>query len=398
MRKVSKQMMRWTIRIWLLFSHRVSLPPRGLQHIRLPCPSPSPGACSNSCPLSRWCHPTISSSVIPFSSCLQSFPASRFFPMSQLFASGGESIGVSASASVLPMNIQGWFPLRLTGWISLQSQGLSRVSSNTTVQKHQFFSTQNLGILSKKYMWWGFFIPRDFISVGLGWGQTNLFSLRLGWPQWLWEDLEESLAWETVELLHKMTLICQWDLFLPSWLQAKGPLSLFLLLPWMFFFKSIFEIDLGNLHLSVSAFLASQSYTESGGTLFSLLITLSSCPCFSIGTGCLCHLNFLQKKMDVYWASVIFQGLPRWLSGKESTCNAGYSSLIPRLGSSPGEGNGNPLQYSYLGTPTDKGAWRATVHVVAKSWTRLSDWAHTLSIRRYTHSLSRYLTAHLIGN
>ena len=193
------------------------------------------------------------------------------------------------------MNIQDWFPLRLTGWISLQSQGLSRVSSNTTVQKHQFFSTQNLGILSKKYMWWGFFIPRDFVSVGLGWGQTNLFSLRLGWPQSLWEDLEESLAWETVELLHKMTLICQWDLFLPSWLQAKGPLSLFLLLAWMFFFKSIFEIDLGSLHLSPSAFLASQSYMESGGALFSLLITLSSCPCFSIGTGCLCHLNFLQK-------------------------------------------------------------------------------------------------------
>ena len=171
----------------------------------------------------------------------------------------------------------------------------SRVSSNTTVQKHQFFSTQNLGILSKKYMWWGFFIPRDFVSVGLGWGQTNLFSLRLGWPQSLWEDLEESLAWETVELLHKMTLICQWDLFLPSWLQAKGPLSLFLLLAWMFFFKSIFEIDLGSLHLSPSAFLASQSYMESGGALFSLLITLSSCLCFSIGTGCLCHLNFLQK-------------------------------------------------------------------------------------------------------
>ena len=116
------------------FSHSVvsdSLWPHGLQHARLPCPSPTPGAYSNSSPSSLWCHPTILSSVIPFSSCLQSFPASRSFPMSQLFASGGQSIGVSASASVLPMNIQGWFPLGWTGRISLQSKGLSRVFSNT---------------------------------------------------------------------------------------------------------------------------------------------------------------------------------------------------------------------------------------------------------------------------
>ena len=109
---------------------------------RLSCPSPSPGACSKSCPLSWWCHPTISSSVIPFSSHLQSLPASGSFPTSQLFASGGQSIGASASASVLPMNIQGWFPLGVIGLISLQSKGLSRVFSNSTVQKHQFFSTQ----------------------------------------------------------------------------------------------------------------------------------------------------------------------------------------------------------------------------------------------------------------
>jgi len=118
-----------------------SLWPHGLQHTRLPCPSPTPGACANSCPLSWWYHPTISSSV-PFSSRLQSFPASGSFPMSQFFTSGGQSIGVSASASVLPMNIQDWFPLGLTGLISLQSKGLSRVFSNTTVQKHQFFSAQ----------------------------------------------------------------------------------------------------------------------------------------------------------------------------------------------------------------------------------------------------------------
>ena len=106
------------------------------------CPSPTPKAGSSSCPLSQWCHPTISSSVIPFSSCLQSFPASGSLPMSQFFASDGQSAGVSASASVLPMNIQDWFPLGWTGWISLQSKGLSRVFSNTTVQKHQFFCAQ----------------------------------------------------------------------------------------------------------------------------------------------------------------------------------------------------------------------------------------------------------------
>ena len=117
-----------------------SLWPHGLQHTRLPCPSSIPGACSNSCPASWWCHPTISSSVIPFFSLLQSFPASGSFPVSQFFSSGGQSIEVSAS--VLPMNIQNWFLLGWTDWISLQSKGLSRVFSNTTVQKHQFFSTQ----------------------------------------------------------------------------------------------------------------------------------------------------------------------------------------------------------------------------------------------------------------
>ena len=114
----------------------------GLKHARLPCSTSTPRACSNSCPSSWWCHPAISSSVVPFSSCLQSFPASGSFPVSQFFTSGGQSIGVLASASVLPMNIQGWFPLGWTGWISWQSKGLSRVFSNTTVQKHPFFSTQ----------------------------------------------------------------------------------------------------------------------------------------------------------------------------------------------------------------------------------------------------------------
>ena len=119
-----------------------SLRPHESQHTRLPCPSPTPKVCSDSCPSSQWCLPTISSSVVPYSSCPQSLPASGSFPMSQLFASGGQSTGVSASASVLPVNTQDWFPLGWTGWISLQAKGLSRVSSNTTVQKHQFFGAQ----------------------------------------------------------------------------------------------------------------------------------------------------------------------------------------------------------------------------------------------------------------
>ena len=120
-----------------------SLQPHGLQHTRPPCPSPSPGVYSNSCPLSQWYHPTISSSILPFSSCLQSFPASGSFYMSQFFTSGGQSIGVSASTSVPSMNIQDWFPLGWTGWISLQSKGLSRVFTNTTFQKHQFYSAHS---------------------------------------------------------------------------------------------------------------------------------------------------------------------------------------------------------------------------------------------------------------
>ena len=119
-----------------------SLRPHELQHAKPPCPSPTPGVHSNSCPSSQWCHPTISSSVVPFSSCPQSLPASESFSMSQLFEWGGQSTGVSASASVLPMNTQDWSPLEWTGWISLQSKGLSRVFSNTTVQKHQFFGAQ----------------------------------------------------------------------------------------------------------------------------------------------------------------------------------------------------------------------------------------------------------------
>ena len=136
------------------FSHSVvsnSLRPHELQHARPPCPSPTPGVHSNSCPSNRWCHPAISSSVVPFSSWLQFFSASGSFPMSQFFTSGGQSIGLWASASVLPMNIQDWFPLGLTDWISLQSKGLSRVFSNSTVWKRQFFSSK-LSLWSKSHI------------------------------------------------------------------------------------------------------------------------------------------------------------------------------------------------------------------------------------------------------
>ena len=134
-----------TMKAVVQFSRSVvsnSLQPHEPQQARPPCPSPTPGVHPHPCPLSQWCHPTISSSVVPFSSCPQSFPASGSFQVSQLFASGGQSIGVSASTSVPPMNTQDWSPLGWTGWISLQSKGLSRVFSNTTIQKHQFFGAQ----------------------------------------------------------------------------------------------------------------------------------------------------------------------------------------------------------------------------------------------------------------
>ena len=144
-REKPREQEEWDIQSVSQFSRSVvssSLQPHGLQHARPPCPSPTPRVYSNSCPLYRWRHPTISSSVIPFSSHLQSFSASGSFPVSQFFESDGQSTRVSASASVLPVNIQDWFPSGSTGWISLQSKGLSRVFSNTIIQKDQFFSAQ----------------------------------------------------------------------------------------------------------------------------------------------------------------------------------------------------------------------------------------------------------------
>ena len=145
MRNCERKKNLYFLRSSVQFSRLVvsnSLRPHELQHARPACPSPAPGVHSDSSPSSRWCHPAISSSVVPFSSCPQSLPTSESFPMSQLFSWGGQSTGVSALASFLPKKSQDWSPLEWTGWISLQSKGLSRVFSNTTVQKHQFFRVQ----------------------------------------------------------------------------------------------------------------------------------------------------------------------------------------------------------------------------------------------------------------
>ena len=146
----------------------MTLQPHGLQHVRLPHPSPSPRACSNSCPLSQWCHPTISSSIVPFSSRLQSSTAWGSFLMSRLFASGGQSIGVSASASVLPTNIQDWFPLGWTSWISVQSIGLSRVFSNTTIKRinYSLLSFLYSPTLTSIHDYWK---THSFDYMDLGW-------------------------------------------------------------------------------------------------------------------------------------------------------------------------------------------------------------------------------------
>ena len=159
-----------------------SLRSHGLQHTSPPCSSPAVRVYSNSCPLSQWCHPTISSSVVPFSSHLQSFPASRSFQMSQLFASSSQSIGVSASASVLPMSNRDWSPLGWTGWISLQSKWLKRVFSNTTVQKHQFFNAQLSSQSNSHIHIWPLEKPKPWLDGPLLKKQCLCFSLCcLGW-------------------------------------------------------------------------------------------------------------------------------------------------------------------------------------------------------------------------
>ena len=167
-----------------------SLWPYALQHTRLPCPSPTPRAYSNSCPLSRWCYPTISPTVVPFLSCLQSFPASGSFQMSQFFASGGQNIGIWASASVLPMKIQDWSPLGWTVWISLQYKGPSRVFSNITVQKHQFFGTQfslwsnshiHTWLLEKPQLWLDGLLSAKY---NINYATTNILYINLCTHHW----------------------------------------------------------------------------------------------------------------------------------------------------------------------------------------------------------------------
>ena len=180
----------------------LTVQPHGLQHTGLPCPSPTPGAYSNSCPLSRWCHPTISSSVIPFSSHLQSFPGSGSFPVSQFFSLGGQSIGVSASASVLPMTIQVWFPLGWTGWISLQSKGLSRVFSSTTEIKVN---------------------PR----VTSMWGRPVLYLLTFQWKRYPSSPISLTHKWNTTKSHKRLLyyrprgLVCYHSLWLREHSDAK---------------------------------------------------------------------------------------------------------------------------------------------------------------------------------
>ena len=156
-----------------------SLQPHEPQHARPPCPSPTPRVHPNPCPLSWWCHPAISSSVVPFSSCPQSFPASGSFPMSQLFASGGQSIGVSASTSVLPMNTQDWSPLGWTGWISSQSKGLSRVFPNTTVQKHlsfaECYSITSSSVLFSSHIFWYISFLQIHSTMQTRWAVSDRF-------------------------------------------------------------------------------------------------------------------------------------------------------------------------------------------------------------------------------
>ena len=168
-----------------------SFPPHQLQHTRLLCPSLSPGACSHLCPLSQWCHPTISSSVDPFSSCLPSFPASGSFPMSCVLVWGGQITGASASVSVLPVNIQDWFPLRLTGLISSLSKGLSRVFSSTTIQKHQFLDTQTSLWSTSHIHWRRKWQPTPVLLPGKSHGWRRVAKSRT----WLSDFLYSWLVW-----------------------------------------------------------------------------------------------------------------------------------------------------------------------------------------------------------
>ena len=196
----------------LLFSQSVvfnSLRPHGLQHPRLPCPSPSSRACANSCPLSQWCHPTTSSLIIPFSSCLQSYPASGSFLMSWLFTSGGQSIGASASASVLSVNIQDWFPLGMTGLISLLSRGLSRVLYSTTVWKHEVFNTlPSLWSNSHPYMTTG---KTTALTTQIFIGKVMSLRLLILWLQSLFAVILEPPQNKICHFFHFLPINLPWS-------------------------------------------------------------------------------------------------------------------------------------------------------------------------------------------
>ena len=228
-----------------------SLRPHGLQHAKLPCPLPTPRACSNSCPLSQWCHPTISFSAVPFSSCLQFFPTPGSFPMSQFFGSGGQSIGVSASASVLPMNIQDWFPLRWTGWISLHSKGLSRVFSNTIVQKHQFFSAQ-LSLWSNSHIHTWLLektialTRQTFVGKVMSLLLNMLSMLVIAFLPWSKHLLISWLQSPSAVILEPLKIVCHCFHCFPSIChKVTGPDTMILVF-WMLSFKPTFHSPLSS--------------------------------------------------------------------------------------------------------------------------------------------------------
>ena len=317
-------------------SHVQLLWPHGLQHFRLSCPSPSPGVCSNSCPLSQWCHPTVSSSVVPFS-CPQSFPASGSFLMNQLFASGDQSIGASASASVLLMHIQSWFPLGLTGLIFLLFQ-----ESSPTPQ----FESINSSVLSLLY----------------GPTLTSIHD-----------------HWENYSFCNSCSISCLFILLIVSSAVQK-------LFPLMLPFSQV-TINMTTLMESRVGFLeqgqlsvvwislgfsgmqpvwSPRPHTQGSPALHLMLCSKSCLEVLNFWKGIL-HFHFISDSAISVAALICIRtrfrpgfrrlDFPGGSDCKESAYNTGDLGSIPGSGRSPGEGNGNPLQYTCLENPTDRGAW-----------------------------------------
>ena len=317
--------------ISIQFSHSVvsnSSRPHELQHARLSCPSPTPGACSNSCPLSWWCYPTISSSVILFFSCLQSFPASGSFPTSQFFASGGQTIGASASASVLPMNIQDWFPLGLIDWISLQSKGLSRVSPtpqlnsiNSSVLSFLYSPT-----LTSIHDYWKNH-SFDFSWLQLDWSSHSIFSPQLVsnyafyFYSWGWVSLGiPDVAKLGCTSMLKIVCFC---FTLTLKVKSFGVLSL---KGWF-----IRVSDFGSPWVLILISLGLQNHQK-----YSWIPQLF-----------LLERYILLELRDRY---IPLEGFPGGSGSKEPVFSTGDPGSILGLGRSPGEGNGNSLQYSVMVT------------------------------------------------